>query len=90
MGKRLCKITRAKTNKRQSAQCLLCKKILSYNGATASNLLRYLSSKHPSTVQVQKDNSTESTMAMQLSMKQFSKQHKGKFTSNSRNAGRNT
>jgi len=59
----------------------LCKKILSYNGATTSNLLQHLSSKHPSTIQVQKDDSTESAMAKQLSIKQFSKQHKGKFTS---------
>jgi len=67
---------------RRSAQCLLCKKILSYNGGMTSNLLQHLSSKHPSSVQAHKDKClAENAMTKQLSMKQCNKLHKGKLVS---------
>ena len=38
--------------------------VLSYNGGVTSNLLQHLSSKHPSTIQAHKDDSsTENAMA---------------------------
>ena len=36
----------------RSAQCLLCKKVLSYNGGTTSNLIQHLNKKHQSEVEV--------------------------------------
>ena len=45
----------------QSAQCLLCKKVLSYHGGTTSNLIRHLNKKHQSEVEVQKVETTEDT-----------------------------
>ena len=37
----------------RSAQCLLCKKVLSYNGGTTSNLIKHLEIKHKSEIAVQ-------------------------------------
>ena len=44
-----------------STQCLLCKKILSYNGGTTSNLMQHLNKKHQSKIEVQKVETTEDT-----------------------------
>ena len=44
---------------KRSAQCLLCMKILSYNGGTTSNLIQHLNTKHQSKVEVQKFENTE-------------------------------
>ena len=64
--------------KKRSAQCLLCKKVLSYNGGTTSNLILHLNKMHPLTVRVHK--TEEETMeTKQLSIRQFGKIHKGKL-----------
>ena len=64
-------------------QCLLCKKILSYNGGTTSNLIQHLNKKHQSEVEVQKveTTGTEDTTPKQLSITQFGKLYKGKSIS---------
>ena len=64
-----------------SAQCLLCKKVLSYNGRTTSNLIQHLNKKHHSEVEVQKVETTEDTTSKQLSITQFRKLYKGKSIS---------
>ena len=53
------------------AQCLLCNKVLSYNGGTTSNLIFHLNKVHPSSVLVKKDHNESATT--QLSIKQFGK-----------------
>ena len=68
---------------KRSAQCLLCKKVLSYNGATTSNLIQHLSKKHQSHVEVQKVETTEDTIPKQLLIMQFGQLRKGKSISKS-------
>ena len=64
-----------------SAQCMLCKKVLSYNGGTTSNLMQHLNTKHQSQVEVQKPK-VKTTEDRQLSITQFAgKQYKGKSIS---------
>ena len=58
------------------AQCLLCGKVLAYNGGTTSNLMLHLNKLHPSTVRVKKGGESVTT---QLSIKQFGK---GKLRNN--------
>ena len=68
---------------KRSAQCLLCMKILLYNGGTTSNLIQHLNTKHQSEVEVQKLENTEDSepKAKQLSIIQFGKLRKGKSIS---------
>ena len=54
----------------RSTQCLLCKKVLSYNGGTTSNLLQHLEKKHRSEIELQKATTPEDTTT-QLSIKKF-------------------
>ena len=63
---------------KQSAQCLLCKKVLTYNGGTTSNLIQHLRKKHQSEVEIQKVKTAEDTIPKQLSITQFRKLQKGK------------
>ena len=63
---------------KQSTWYLLCKKVLSYNGGTTSNLIQYLKKKHQSQVVVQKAKTTEDTIPKQLLIMQFGKLQKGK------------
>ena len=58
-------------SKKGKAQCLLCNKVLAYNGATMSNLILHLNKVHPSSVLVKKDHNESATT--QLLIKQFSK-----------------
>ena len=46
---------------KQSAQCLLCMRILSYNEGTTSNLTQHFNAKHQSKVEVQKFENTENS-----------------------------
>ena len=72
---------------KRSAQCLLCKKVLSYNGATTSNLIQHFCKKHQSQVEVQKlwqkVETAEDTNPKQLSIMQFGQLRKGKSISKS-------
>ena len=74
-------------HQKRSAQCLLCKKVLSYNSATTSNLIQYLSKKHQSQVEVQKlwqkVETAEDIIPKQLSIMQFGQLRKGKSISKS-------
>ena len=42
---------------KQSMQCLLCKKVLAYNGGTTSNLIGHLQKMHSSSIKVDKGES---------------------------------
>ena len=64
--------------KKRSAQCLLCKKVLSYNGGTTSNLISHLSKMHPSIVRIHKQEK-EAMETKQLSIKKCGKLHKSKL-----------
>ena len=66
---------------KRSAQCLLCMKILSYNGGTTSNLIQHLNMKPQLEVEVQKFENTENSepKAKQVLIIQFGNQRKGKF-----------
>lgn len=63
---------------KQSAQCQLCRKVLSYNGGTTSNLIQHLNKKHQSVAEFQKVETTADSIPKQLSIKQFGKLRKGK------------
>ena len=63
---------------KRSAQCLLCKKVLSYNGGTMSNMITHLNKIHLSTVRVYKEEK-QAMETKQLSIKQYGKVNKGKI-----------
>lgn len=63
---------------KQSTQCQLCRKVLSYNGGTTSNLIQHLNKKHQSVAEFQKVETTADSIPKQLSIKQFGKLRKGK------------
>ena len=62
----------------QSTQCLLCKRVLSYNGGTTSILIQHLRKKYQSEVEIQEVKTIEDTIPKQLLIMQFGKLQKGK------------
>jgi len=64
----------------RSAQCLLCKKVLSYNGGTTSNLIKHLEIKHKPEVEVHGETTTpkDTVPAKQLSIMKYGQLCKGK------------
>jgi len=64
----------------RSAWCLLCKKVLSYNGGTTSNLTKHLEIKHKSKVEVHGEPvaAKDTVSAKQLSIMKFGQLRKGK------------
>ena len=65
----------------RSAQCLLCKKVLSYNGGTTSILIKHLEiNKHKSEAEVHGETvaAKDTVSAKQLSIMKFGQLHKSK------------